>query len=548
MKKLFLPILFIAIFWLSSCSDFLDENPKGRILGVESITDVKQLDAALTGAYFPLENMYVTGLTTAGAICAMAGADDITSITGSNKANILEFDQFNVNNLNDRAREIWGIHKSILNANMVINAVGRGQVKGTNAEIDPIVGEAHYLRAFCRYWLIRLWGPIPLIDTEIYSDDLLTIEKTPPHLVYKSILADLEIAEKFIGDRRRNDEMGRPNKGTIHALLADINLTMAGWPLNKPEFNPEYSGTWSQAHYEKAAEYAREVIDNKSKYGFELYPDIKELWANKQSTWNRCKSEYVLAITCLGFNKIDGWHGNSTYSKAPRPEEFEGGFNDFCAEVNFWAEYPEGARKQAYFLTEWPTQAGAEGIGYPKNSYIHWTESKYKHPYYKKYLLWKEDGLVLEDSWSPSAPQVFIRYAHLPIIYAEATLRSGKALDQVAIDEFNAIRNRAGLTPIANPTLTDVMNERKWEFAGEFSRWFDLVRLEKVPEANAIRQHTFPRGTKWTMESSGRVISFSKATTFTEVPIIGNLSASPEEFCWLPIYYQDVVFNPNLSK
>jgi starch-binding outer membrane protein, SusD/RagB family len=40
----------------------------------------------------------------------------------------------------------------------------------------------------------------------------------------------------------------------------------------------------------------------------------------------------------------------------------------------------------------------------------------------------------------------------------------------------NQVRTRAGLTPITNVTLTQLFDERRREFAGEGSRWFDLQR------------------------------------------------------------------------
>ena len=83
-----------------------------------------------------------------------------------------------------------------------------------------------------------------------------------------------------------------------------------------------------------------------------------------------------------------------------------------------------------------------------------------------------------------------MRYAHVLTIYAEAKARSGGP-DELAYTCLNDIRVRAGLTALSGLTAADfaaaVVQERAWEFAGERTRWFDLVRLEMVEEANANR-------------------------------------------------------------
>ena len=86
-------------------------------------------------------------------------------------------------------------------------------------------------------------------------------------------------------------------------------------------------------------------------------------------------------------------------------------------------------------------------------------------------------------------PVIMIRYAHVLLIYAEAQARSG-SVNTDAYAAINAVRKRAGLNDLpAGLPGTDFVNavidERAWEFAGEWNRWFDLVRLERVEAANA---------------------------------------------------------------
>ena len=113
-----------------------------------------------------------------------------------------------------------------------------------------------------------------------------------------------------------------------------------------------------------------------------------------------------------------------------------------------------------------------------------WQQSQTQHPYYKKYYI---KGDV--SNYASSVPEIMMRYAHVLTIYAEAEARATGTPDALAYQCINAIRERAGQTDLSGLTGTDfaaaVVQERAWEFAAERTRWFDLVRLEMVEQANA---------------------------------------------------------------
>jgi hypothetical protein len=199
------------------------------------------------------------------ATAATIGSDDVTTHPASNKADWREFDQFAVSTTNQRSNAVYnGCYKAIQGANNVINNYEK--TVGTKATIDIIVGEAHFIRGFSYYWLTRFWGNIPLITAGEYSDDLLTVGKSTPQQVYDLIIADLKVAETNLPNTKRDP--GRPNKGSAKAFLADVYLTMAGWPLKQTD------------KYDLAAAKAKEVIDNKALYGFELLPTFAAVFEN----------------------------------------------------------------------------------------------------------------------------------------------------------------------------------------------------------------------------------------------------------------------------
>ncbi len=448
-------ILFILTVCFTNCKKFLEENPRGQIVGGNAITDVSSLEAALTGAYKGVSRTWVRGFLNASTQGFAMGGDDLTTMPGGNKSTFREIDQFEVTASNNHVAMIWnGCYKMIQGANNVI--ANAPDIKGNPAVIERISGEAHFLRALGYYWLVRGFGPVPLITevTDAITPELLAIEKSTPSAVYELIESDLLLAETLVPDTKKDP--GRPNKGSVKALLAEVYLTSAGWPLNM------------EGRYAMAASKAKEVIDNKNLYNFDL-TDLELLWSGDERAIGT--TEEVMALhTSENF-------GGSTNSMAgaPATPAEEGGWEDYHAEINFFHAFPEGKRKDITFHTIFTKPDGTK---------VPWQNSISGHPYYAKFRIAKNDR------WSSSMPVHLIRYAHVLLTYAEAQVRSAGSVSTEAYAALNNVRERAGLPPLSDLTpaafVDAVVNERAWEFAAEgTTRWFDLQRLEKVEEVNS---------------------------------------------------------------
>lgn len=474
--------IIVALVSLSGCKKFLDEDPRGLLSGSSAIADESGLKAQLAGAYHTLIGDWDRGFATAAAIATTMGGDDVTTHPESNKADFREFDQFNVTSFNARSVALWnGCYKTIQSANNIIN--NYEGVTGDADNIRQITGEAYFLRAFSYYYLVRLWGKIPLITTEVYSPDLLTVEKNEIADVYQLIEEDLNKAKDMVGNTKPSS--GRINKGTVLAYLSDVYLTQAGWPVK------------NSAKAAQAADLAKEVIDNKSTYGFDLYQgDFLKIFAGGTA-------EEVFALQTDGVVTE-----NLFYGLACMPVDIDG-WNDYHAEINFFNDFPAGNRKEGTFLTS------VEKDG----QVIQWEDFELKHPYYKKF--WVQNGDP--NTYHSKNPIIMMRYAEVLLIYAEAKARTGSP-DASAYNAVNAVRQRAGLTDLTAGLSSDdfvkaVIQERAWEFAAEWHRWFDLVRTETVGAANANRN-------------------------INEIDLIGKPS---DQSKWLlPIPAGDATINPNL--
>jgi hypothetical protein len=454
MKKI--AILLVLVMCVTSCENFLDEDLSSQITSESgALSNEGGLLAALAGAYKPLSYTWVSGLGNASTQAILMGSDDLTTHKASNKADFREFDQFNVSNINGRLPFVWnGAYKSIQGCNNII--ANYENATGDQAVIKQIAGEAYFLRAYNYFWIVRLWGEAPLVlDTQIFNEAILSIQSSSVKDIYDQIVADLKVAEEFLGNTK--PQPGRVCKGTAKAILAEVYLHMAGWPLN------------DASYYALAASKAREVIDNAGIYGFGLMDDFADLWPTATSNHDG-NMEEVFAIT---FWAGDWYNGNSMYGSAARPSD-EGGWDDYFSEITFFNEFPEGYRKNVTFYTEL-----ADGTP--------WQNFSTGRPYYKKLQ-------SPSNNWLPQVSLPLERMAEVYFVFAEAQVMVAGNTDVDALEAVNKIRRRAAGLPIYTPdpsvdwtsaTQAEIVQEKAWEFAGEFCRWFDLVRLQKVEEVVA---------------------------------------------------------------
>lgn len=107
----------------------------------------------------------------------------------------------------------------------------------------------------------------------------------------------------------------------------------------------------------------------------------------------------------------------------------------------------------------------------------------------KKFLL--EDKTVAGVRWSSTTPYIDFRLPEIYLNYAEAVVESGKGDINLAKTYLNAIRRRAGHRDQVQPTLANILKERRIEFAFEGLRYWDLIRRRDF-------HLLFPAGTRRT--------------------------------------------------
>lgn len=466
-KNIFKISLITVALSLIACNNVLEEDPKGNLTESSFYQSLEDLELSVPGVALQFNGAFNQ---TYGAPYA---GDDITSKNSGNKMGFHEIDVFKHNSSNDRIPNWWKyFYSTIKVANPIIN--NHHKVVSTNqTKVNNLVGVAYFYRAASYFFLTRTWGEVP-----INTDG--SLDKNRPNAsvqdIYNLILSDLSKAETLLPENWQEAPYKQegvnilPAQAAAKALLANVYLTMAGWPLKQND------------KYALAAAKAKEVIDNKSKYGVDL-EDITLLWRKKFTP------ETVFG--CYYNINISGWsweNGSQMGPEAFRPAE-EGGWEDGYGEITFYNNFPEGARKNETYQMEYFIKDASGNI-----TVSDYTKTAAKHPFFLKYRYDNYDEVNHKgQNWWGSQTIPVIRYAEVLLTYAEAQAMANSP-DASAYEAINAVRARAGLGNLTAGLSKEafreaVIAERGWEFAGPepAARWFDLLRTETLAKANSNR-------------------------------------------------------------
>ena len=348
----------------------------------------------------------------------------------------------------DHGKDLWSAHyKSIADINPAIKALNEDKLGSTASqqEKDELMAQAKFIRAFNYFYLVRLFGDIPLIkeDTDVAVDEITRI---PVVDVYAFIESDLQFAIQNLPDTWPAENHGRPAKGAAKAMLAKAYITMATAPLN------------NASYYKKARDLAADIMDDGI---YSLVPDINAVFALENSYGPEMM---------WSFNASED--DTSTPPQIWLPGTMADGWGDYRSD-KIWGEgYPAQPRKDAYLLLQ----------DWNGDSYTTWWGTT---PYVKKFLY---DSRENQERYRSVQNVPLLRYADVLLIFAEAENMVNGSPTQAAVDAVNQIIDRANnyvpnaQDPLLTTSMTKVdfdaavIQQRNLELCFEFDRWFDLVR------------------------------------------------------------------------
>ena len=485
-------ILFFAILiaGLSSCSNEFTTRPSEDSITADSYYKTNEQVASCTDAlynrtWFQFHNKFFFAISEVGSGNMYTNSSDVNamrnfSINGSDPE------------LNNGWQSLWA---NVAQANYLINNLKIRVAPAVSQEVvNNALGEAYFMRATAYFYLVRLWGPVPIIENNLDHVSSPQLNTNRVEDVYELIRRDYVKASELLYSKTRGSAYAsnvKVSKGSAKAMLAKVYLYMKDYP--------------------KARAAAEEVINS---------GEFKLLGGNALPN-----KSFGDLFTYAGNNNEESifalqWKGDGNYGSASNcntqfgisnatistsNDTYGGVFAPSQDILNLYSS-SDVRRKETIMLSGdvYPNVKAKIGSNFgplvvPAADLI---GGQGAGAAIKKYCLGVVNGDVTGpvDGWAMMNNNTYImRYAELLLIHAEAVLAGGSSTaDASALKSLNAVRNRAGLNSVSSFTFDDLFTERRKELAFEGDYWFDLGRL---PRAKAIAiMSAQNRGNMWGAE------------------------------------------------
>lgn len=456
MKTKRLLSFIVIIFFTLSCSEsYFDRYPIDSLTEGAFYSTKEELQFGLNNAYTSLKTAYNVYLS----VGDLASDNAFNSKFNNNLDNI-SMNESNVVSTSGISSSLWnGSYQVISRSNLILDKMKK--VTLTDDLKNRFEGESKFLRALMYFNLVRIFGSVPMVLTDIQTtQEAFSIGQETVENIYKQIIQDLKDAAALLPEQYTiNADKGRATGLAAMTLLGKVYLT--------------------QHRYQDAFDILEDVIGSGKHSLLTNYFDVFD--AAKPNN-----AEIIFAVQyARGFspslaNPFQGRHfpneqiGSAAYLKS--------GSGELLMTTSLMRSFEDMDRRLIY-VDSLKSIANA-----PRYLYF---STKYND----------RGQTTVSD---PGSDLMILRYADVLLMCAEA--KAGLDLPLEALPFITEVRNRAGLLTNASIASTKVsMNlaieqERRIEFFSEGHRWFDLLRTGRL---QIVMNAHFAEGAKFPAEETG---------------------------------------------
>lgn len=409
-------------------------------------------------------------------------------------------------------------NKVIANAEMIPNI--------SQEDLDGLLGQAYFLRAWWYFQIIQRWGGMPIFDKVFTPNDDLDLQRLTYQESSEWLIEGLNKAIELLPDTWEDAQYGRATKGSALGVRSMVAL-YASSPLMKNDLNSLVNNGYDIEWAERTAKYAIEAINyvkngtgghryrlmNGDEYEHifyhEAYASDEELWF-KGDVGRRDERDMRAMYIPRRINN-DGGQGanamnfsNPTQNSVDKFETLDGypitdpasGYdpqhpyenrdprllNNIRVPGSQWGL--NNANKPLYLETY------VGGRDYNQAQNVNVTSNRMISGYANNKFTWDEENGYTENYSKYNYNMTYVRVSQLYLDYAEAMNEAygpnadPKGYGMTAVDAINVIRNRVGMPDVLSQFTGSkeafrerIRNERAVELMFEHPhRWNDLRR------------------------------------------------------------------------
>lgn len=285
---------------ITSCSEsFLDENLTTQY-STDRFKTQEGLDELVTGAYQKLKFKfnYIWGIQ-----CYNMGVDEFTD--ANNVIPAWNHYSQDLNSSENAANQpIWDNYYGLVEpANILIQNIPQ-YYNQSSPTYNTRLGEAHFLRAYAYFELVKQFGGVPLKLVPSTSAETYFTRNSAEE-IYTQVIADFGEAYRLLPNK--GESIGRINKYAAAHFLAKAHLFRAS------ELYSDWNSNYVASDLDAVIQYGSEVVD-----AHPLCSDYVELWDYEQPNGaNEKVSEVILAAQFSNDESTWGHYGNQMHLYYP---------------------------------------------------------------------------------------------------------------------------------------------------------------------------------------------------------------------------------------
>lgn len=467
MKKLVKISIIAGALAISSCDSFLEVEPIDKISADKVWRTREDAVKNLNGPYAILLDRFLAS--------TLYNNGDFRS------GNWEPFEKYNIEALGEN--DLWSpdlggdntlhgrnwvpFYQAIEAANLCIDRIpGIEDPAFSTADKNQMVAEARFIRAFTYFFMVRMYGDVPL-NNDPYNTDY--IPRTNMVEVLQTCLDDLgpAVADLPVVHQDPTNKAVRASQGAALTLMAEINMWLAGFDKGN-----------RQTYWQQAADLAGQVMD------LGIYRLLPYTPSTFLEVFKGRSDEGIFELS------VDINYGAQTHAlisqwtlHRPIINSSEALYGGFGSEI---------VLKEEYLDRIFPR-------GTSDLRFEYWFDDPYCTLNPQSAMFLKFSAVSDPNTRDYDANYIFFRYAGLILLRAEALANLGQTAE--AIELLNMVRNRAGVSNYSGSggsnLVEAILLEREKELLGEGWTWYDLVRTGRVTNpsltGNPLTQDEFNR-------------------------------------------------------
>ncbi len=336
----------------------------------------------------------------------------------------------------------------------------------TEMELD--LAQVRYIRAFTYFYMVRIWGDVPLI-TEPGSGDFTTVARTDQNEVLNFAFNEVNSAIYKLPwqfDGTNPEQPGNYRGQGIGHWRGILATKGAGFTLQA------HIRAW-QKDYQGALDAIQIVRGNGTKTGYARV-SVNDLTSNG-GTFRGRRNENIFQLDM-----------NFDHAEISTTGQLE----------NWTLRYPDVSKKEADIFVSKDSILNIFHLASDTRIGTFFTDMGAMQPMFYKIKMLNNAVKNPTLRFFNSAISVF-RYEELLLLQAECMLRTGDF--NGALSLLNDQRANRNLTPVLNTVSADelmeeIFQERRRELIGEGWLWYDLVTFGKVPDYTGLSQTDVDNG------------------------------------------------------